>query len=469
MNQQWMCLLLLCGLGLTGCHGGKEAGGSKADSSAKQGGGSDRKSGGSDGKGGGSGKQGGGSTGKSSGSDSKSGGSDSSGTSGAQKDGSVTSDTVKIKPEDQQRAGIQVAAVVVRSMPRVLTVAGQVAMDEKHTDHIGAIADGRIESVYVLPGDRVRKGQTLATLHSHSVHETVGALAQAFAAVRRQDSAVSFAVQARDRYAKLYGIQAASLEEKQRSEQGVAQAQMDRVDAEANVRMEREHLSELLQVRPETLTPETLYRQELIPVRAVADGVVITRNVTPGQVVNTGDETFVTSNLATVWVNASVNDTDLPGVRVGASARVSITGQSAGGQGSSGQSGQNQQPKQLPGRVGMLGDVVDPQTRTLPVRVVVPNPGTTLRPGMFASAAIDEAATRTAIFVPSDALQDVNGFRVVFVTSDGTTFEARAVKTGPELKGMTEIVEGLQPTDHVVVNGAFMVKGELLKGTVGEG
>lgn len=370
-----------------------------------------------------------------------------------QKDGSVPADTVRIAREDQGRAGIRVGAVTARSMPRMLTVAGQVAMDEKHTEHIGALADGRIENVYVLPGDAVHRGQTLATLHSHMVHETVAALTQAFAAADRQQSALKFANQANDRYAKLYTIQAASLEEKQRAEQEVAQEQKGLTDAEANVRAEREHLAELLQVSPESLRPGTLYNKELIPVSAVADGVVIARNVTPGQVVSTGDETFVTSNLSTIWVNAAVNERDLSAVHTGASATVSTPGVSGGG---------------LRGKVMMLGDVVDPQTRTLPVRLSVPNPGIRLRPGMFVTASIDEPATRMAVFVPSGALQDVNGFRVVFVTPDGVNFQGRAVKTGVETKGLVEIAEGLQATDHVVVEGAFMVKGELLKGTVGE-
>ncbi len=397
------------------------------------------------------------------GADSKSGGSDST---AGQKDGSVPSDMVKIASEDQGRAGIQVAAVVVRSMPQVLRTAAQVVMDEKHTQHIGTLADGRIENVYVLPGEHVRRGQTLATLHSHVVHETVAALTQAFAAVSRQQSAVDFATQARDRYAKLYSIQAASLEEKQRVEQELAQAQKDLIDAQANVRAEREHLAELLQVSPDTLRPGTLYNRELVPVRAVADGVVISRNITPGQVVNTGDEAFVTSDLSTVWINAAVNEKDIPQVHIGESAAVTIQGnQDAHGDNPIAGPGTGS----LSGHVAMLGDMVDPQTRTLPVRLVVRNPGTMLRPGMFTTAAIDESATRTAIFVPSGALQDVNGFRVVFVTADGLSFQARAVKTGALSGDLVEITEGLLPTDHVVVNGAFMVKGELLKGTVGEG
>ena len=399
---------------------------------------------------------------KTSGSDQSSGGADStaksskgaSGDSGGASDTSTPSDSVKIDPANLGKAGIRVAPVQVRSVPRELTVAGQVAMDEKHTDHIGARVEGLIEKVMVLPGDNVRAGQTLALMHSHQVHETAGSLMQAFAAVDRQTSAVHFAEINRDRYQKLYGLQVASQEEAQRADQALRQAQQDLADAQANVHMEREHLSELLQVSPESLTPTNLYSRELIPVRAVASGTVITRSVTPGQVVNMGDEAFVVSNLSTVWVSAAVNEKNLAGVRRG--ARANVTTQGFG-------------DTSFPATVAMLGDQVDPQTRTLPVRLAVPHPGVRLRPGMFATATVQEAATRSAIFVPENALQDVNGFRVVFVTEDGSTFQVRAVKLGARSQGVVEVVEGLKPGDRIVVDGAFMVKGELLKGSVGEG
>ena len=444
--RRLLSLLLVAPLLLQGCKGGSD--GSSSSKGKEKQSSKDSKSGGDSKSGsgkGGSGKAGGSSSG---------GGSSGGGTNSKSDEGSVPTDSVKISTQDQSQAGITIAQVIVRRIPQVLPVAGQVMMDEKHTDHIGAIADGRIERVFVLPGDNVRAGQTLATLHSHSVHETVSALTQAYAAVQRQQGALTFANQSRDRYSHLYSIQAASMEESQRAEQQVQQARQDLTDAEANVRMEREHLSELLQVPPERLTLAHLLDTELIPVRAVAAGSVITRNVTPGQVVNTGDETFVVSNLTTVWVTASVNEKDLSRVHIGEGARLTTQGYG---------------DRVFRGRVMMLGDTLDPQTRTVPVRVAVPNPGTKLRPGMFATVNIEEPATRDSVFVPQDSLQDVNGLRVVFVTTDGQTFQVRAVKLGTQSEGLVEVTEGLQPGDHVVVQGAFMVKSELLKGSVGEG
>lgn len=368
--------------------------------------------------------------------------------------GAQTNDVVKIPADAQRRVGIQLQAVETQQVARDLSVAGQVQMDEEQTSHLGTIADGRITSVAVLPGAPVRRGSLLGDLHSHMVHETVGALVQAFADVDRQRSAVAFATQAQQRYHHLYSIQASSLEESQRSDQDLLQAQKMLVDAETNVRMEREHLSELLQVEPESLTPTNLYDKELIPMRSPIDGVVIARNVTVGQVVATGFEAFVISNLHSVWVTASVNEKDLPLVRVGVPAEVASQGY----------------PDQiLHGRVAMIGDQLDPQTRTVPVRIVIPNPETLLRPGMFVTARITESQTRQALFVPEDALQDINGMRVLFTTTDGTTFKARTVNVGTRSQGKAEIIDGLNPQDRVVVKGAFMVKSEMLKGTMGEG
>ena len=363
-------------------------------------------------------------------------------------------DSVKIEAADQGKAGISVAPVEAETLPQLLTLNGQVVPNEQRTSHIGVIADGRITALNVLPGAAVHRGTVLGELHSHSVHETVGSLIQAFAAVDRAKGAVAFATQARDRYAKLYAIQAASLEEKQKSEQDLLAAKQGLVDAEASVHMEREHLSELLQVSPESLTPNNLYNRELVPIRSPIDGVVLSRSVTVGQVVDTGTEAFVVSDLSTIWVTASANEKDIGLLHNGANADVTTQGFP---------------DFAFTGRVGQIGDTLDPQTRTIPVRLVLPNPGERLRPGMFAAAHIAGSATRTAVFIPENALQNINGNQVVFLTTDGVTFRPQAVKLGTHSMGRAEIVQGLKPGDRIVVNGAFMVKGELLKGTVGDG
>jgi multidrug efflux pump subunit AcrA (membrane-fusion protein) len=361
--------------------------------------------------------------------------------------------TVTITGAEQQQVGIVGAPVEVRSVARTLAVAGQSGMDEKHTSQVGALADGRIAAVNVLEGDRVRQGTVLGELHSHMVHETVGALVQAYAAADHARGTVQFAEQQQGRYSHLYSIQAASLEELQQADQNLLQAKNQIIDAQASVRMEREHLSELLQVDPETLTPDNLYSRELVPVRSAIDGVVIARNVTVGQVVSTGYVAFVVTNLSTVWVTAAVNERDLPLIRMAAATTLTTQGYP---------------DSVFQGRVDMIGDTLDPQTRTVPVRIAVPNPEMKLRPGMFASVQIAEPDSTSGIFVPEEAMQDINGQTVVFVTRDNTHFRAQAVNVGLHSGGKAQITSGLSQGDRIVVSGAFMVKSDMLKGSMVE-
>jgi membrane fusion protein, heavy metal efflux system len=362
-------------------------------------------------------------------------------------------DTIAISSADQHQAGIVLASVEVSPVPRTLTVAGQIGMDEKHTSQVGAIADGRTASVKVLEGDRVQRGTVLGELHSHMVHETAGALAQAYAAVDKARGAVQFAQQQQARYGHLYSIQAASLEESQQVDQNLIQVKNQLIEAEATVRMEREHLSELLQVEPETLTPDNLYTHELVPIRSAIDGVVVSRNVTVGQVVSTGYVAFVVTNLSDVWVTASVNEKDLSLIHEGARATLTTQGYP---------------DTTFEGRVDIVGDTLDPQTRTVPVRIAVPNPGTRLRPGMFASVQISEPQTTSAVFVPEEALQEINGQTIVFVSPDGTRFRAQAVNVGLHSRGKAEITSGLRQGDRIAVGGAFMIKSDMLKGSMDE-
>jgi len=177
----------------------------------------------------------------------------------------ISADAVQISSAQQTQAGIRTAAVETRAVPQSLTVTGKVVMDERQTAHIGALADGIVETVSVLPGDTVRAGQPLAHIHSHLIHETAASLAQAYAEVEQKKGALQFVQQARSRYAHLYDIKAASLEEDQRAIQQLIQTQGELTIAQANVRREREHLSELVQVNPETSTQTTSSSMTMSP------------------------------------------------------------------------------------------------------------------------------------------------------------------------------------------------------------
>ena len=201
------------------------------------------------------------------------------------------------------------------------------------------------------------------------------------------------------------------------------------------------------------VTPETIYTYEDVPIKSPIAGTVLVRDITPGGVMQLGDEAFAVANLRTVWDLASVNQADLGFLRVGQSAAVRT----------------NAWPGEtFTGRVTLIGAVLDPATRTVQVRITLSNAEGKLKPQMFSTATIDETATRQALFVPQDALQTIDSLPVVFVTADGQHFTARTVRTAPPVGGEVEVTEGLRPGEHVAVAGAFMLKSALLKSTIGD-
>ncbi len=424
------------------------SGGMRPSSDAKGGGGSgSADQSGKSGKGGQQSDKGG--SGSNSGSNSGSGG---TGSSSSDNGSSPANDTtVTVSPDEQRLGGIRVVELAARMVPRTLFVPGQIMMDDQRTAHIAPYSDGLVIDVLKVPGDFVQRGSVLAHLHSHSVHETVGALAVNFANFDRQQAAVAYATAKRDRYAHLYSIQAASLEQKQVSDQELVAAVTDLANAKAAVIMEREHLADILQIEPESITPATLYTYENVPVKAPMSGTVITRSITPGMAIAIGQEAYTISNLGEVWMVASVNETELPHLRVG--QHVTVRTDAWPGQ-------------TFSGSVTLIGSSLDPTTRTIQVRATMPNAQNKLKPQMFTTATLDETESRRAIFVPESALQDVNGLQAAFVTSDGTHFTARTVKTAAPIAGQVEVTEGLQPGDHIAVTGAFMLKSALLKSTM---
>jgi RND family efflux transporter MFP subunit len=122
----------------------------------------------------------------------------------------------------------------------------------------------------------------------------------------------------------------------------------------------------------------------------------------------------------------------------------------------------------FPGRIHKLGEQLDPTTRTVQVTIDVPNRSRRLKPEMYATAEIEMGGSERAIFVPHEALQEVNGRTVVFVKSGDNRFEACPVTAGRSLDGSREVIAGLRAGQTVVTRGSFVVKSQMLKSTLAE-
>jgi RND family efflux transporter MFP subunit len=217
--------------------------------------------------------------------------------------------------------------------------------------------------------------------------------------------------------------------------------------AQSELQVARAHLAEMLQV-PERGLDSHVLTSDAFPIKSPRDGVVISRSVTPGMALQPGMETFTVSDLSNLWMVAQVREDDLHELRPGMPVAVLV--------------------RAFPntpfaGRIALIGPEIDPTTRTIKVRILVPNADGRLKPEMFATAEIERGGSRQAFFVPEVSVQDVNGNPVVFVRHGESTFEARPVDTGEKIDGQVDIIHGLRANDVVVVNGSYVLKSQLLK------
>lgn len=359
---------------------------------------------------------------------------------------------VKINPDAQQQVNIQVATVAPQRVPEYLTAAGQIVMDEEKTVHIGVYTSGRITELRADVGDFADKGEVLARMHSHDVHDTRAAYESAQQEVQRQQQMVDYQRRMRDRMQRLFALKSASPQEVEKAQSDLRSAQTDLHNAQISVYKEAEHLSDILGL-PKSGLSHINETTEQVPVISPINGTVVDRKVTLGTVVDPGMEVYTVSDLTSVWMMASVNETDIEKVRVGDAAQVTS---------------QAYPDSVFKGRVTHIAAQFDPQTRTLQVRIYVPNPRVELRPEMYATAEINNGKSHEALFVPQVAVQNINGGSVVFVRKSADTFEARPVEVARKIHGQDEISSGLRAGDAVVTQGSFVVKSEMLKSEIGQ-
>jgi membrane fusion protein, heavy metal efflux system len=348
------------------------------------------------------------------------------------------------------------AGVAVESVKRLtrsdrLEAPGLLALDEARTARIGSLVEGVVTAVMAEVGDRVAAGQKLADLHSHVVHDAWADYRKAIADRRRRETELEYAKLSAERANRLLEAKAISLQERQRAEADrvAAAEELDRAGTE--VRRSEEALEHLGITSGEDPTGE---KGEEIPVRAPFAGVVLDKKVTTGTAVTPGAPLFVVSDLSNLWAIAEIDETKLPLVHAGETAEVRVSAWPG---------------EVFRGRVAFVGDAVNPKTRRVTVRCQVPNPGGRLKPEMYASIAMGEAAPRPILAVPSRAVQEMDGKNVVFVAGAAGRFARREVTVGADADGWVEVVSGVREGEAVASDGSFLLKSELMKGSGPEG
>ncbi|MEZ5285609.1 MAG: efflux RND transporter periplasmic adaptor subunit [Vicinamibacterales bacterium] len=296
----------------------------------------------------------------------------------------------------------------------------------------------------VQVGDRVSAGQVVARLHSHVVHDAWASYFKAQAEQRRLEAELAFARTAESRAEQL-------VEDRALSKQELERARADVLAAEQAVRAGTAEITRTIQELEHygiTPTPDADPRaQEDVPVTTPFAGVVIERAVTEGAAVTPGTPLLTVSDLSRVWVLAEVDETMLGRVQQGVGVAIRTPAYP---------------DEAFDGTLATIGDVVNPTTRRVTLRIESPYRDRRLKPQMFVTATLGSTTPRRVLVVPSRAVQDMEGESVVFVRTGEDRFTRRSVTTGTDVDGQIEIVRGLADGEVVVTAGAFLLKSEML-------
>jgi cobalt-zinc-cadmium efflux system membrane fusion protein len=315
-----------------------------------------------------------------------------------------------------------------------IETSGKAQFNEEQLVRVQAPATGRVVEVLARPGDVVEPGQRLFVLDSPDLGLAKSDYAKAVADVERAQKALALA-------RELFEAKAIAQKEVREAESDWRKAGAERERAAARLR--------ILGVPPDQLEPIAgrADASTRIVVTAPRSGVVVERNVGPGQVVAYGQSDtplnlFVIADLSTMWVLADVYEPDVPRVRVGQA--VAVTLPCCPGD-------------RYEGKVTYISDTVDRDTRTVKVRALVPNRGRALKAEMFVKVQIGIATAR-ALAIPQTAVHREEGQTFVLVEKGAGRYERRLVKLGADLNGSVEVLDGVTPEDLVVAQGSILLK-----------
>jgi cobalt-zinc-cadmium efflux system membrane fusion protein len=186
---------------------------------------------------------------------------------------------------------------------------------------------------------------------------------------------------------------------------------------------------------------------------------VVAKHIVPGEQLSPDKEVLIIADLSEVWVRANVYERDLArllAARAAGPLEAGVTVAAFSG-------------RRFVGEVDYVGATMDEATRTVKVRVVVPNRELLLRPGMFAEVVLALGRAGKALFAPKEAVVSDGDHRFVFVKIGRRRFLRRDVQRGEETGETVEIVEGLRPGEEIVARGAFLLKSDILREKMGAG
>jgi cobalt-zinc-cadmium efflux system membrane fusion protein len=341
---------------------------------------------------------------------------------------------VTMTAEAQKQNGVVVAPANKQRLAGMISATGKVEANADRIAHVSPRISGKIVAVRASLGDSVASGQTLVTLDSVELGE----------ALNRYHQAKTRLALAQSNMERIKGL----VEKKIAARKDIFQAETDFKMAQTELHTDEERLS-LYGVSTALLKGDN-HKRPLLPVKSPINGIITEKHAIVGELSDPSKSLYTVADLSSVWVLVDINEKDLAKVSKGQTATVNV--------------GAFPDLK-LKGRITYIADLVDVSTRTVKARIEVANPGRKLKPEMFATVELALATDAPPVLVvPEEAVQELDGKKLLFVTENGTEFERRPVELGRAAVGMVEVTAGLKEGELYAVKGGFVLKSEVKKG-----
>jgi membrane fusion protein, copper/silver efflux system len=332
--------------------------------------------------------------------------------------------TVEIPPEKQQLIGVKITAAEIRPMTKTIRTVGIIDYDERRLSTANMKFEGWIEKLYIdYSGKYVKKGERLAEIYSPELlatqQEFLNLLKWSKAGTASRNKEVG-ALLSRDSTAIVEG---------------------------ARQRLRLWDISED-QIASIERTGKPI---RTLTVKSPASGYVVQKTVVRGQRVMPGEKLFDIADLSTVWILSDIFEYELPLIKEGDKAIISLSYFPG---------------KEFSSSIQYVYPTISGDTRAVKVRFAIPNPGNKLKPQMYTNVEVKIPLGKRLV-IPADAVLDSGKRQIVYVDKGEGNFEPRAVTVGMKADGMVEIIAGLKAGERIASAATFMIDSEArLKGIV---
>jgi RND family efflux transporter MFP subunit len=333
----------------------------------------------------------------------------------------VGSDSVTLANDAPMWSVVKVAPAEPAQPHWTDAVPARIVFDEAHTSRLGSPLAGRVTATYVERGQHVKNGDKLFTVSSPNLAELRADLEKA--TVERGTAKVNY-----DRTKAL--VDAGSLPAKE-----LVTAQQEVSEAELAVKLANQKLASLKVAGA---------GEASFTVTAPRDGVVVEKNIAVGQEVdNSAGSVMAIADLSDVWVVADLFENDVGALEPGDKAKI-IVGQTT----------------EVDGQIDQVSAVVDPDRHTVPVRVRLENVAGNLRPNAYAQIKFFDP-TPAKVSLPSSAVMSDGATTYVYVKDKSGALKKRTVVAGSASGGKMPVLEGIEPGEQVVVQGAILLDNQI--------